>query len=311
MDFISFLDDIGYPKKLLDEVISNKNKYIYSFTFKGKWQLAPRWELKILQKILKNYLTNNYSISCVSEYATAYLKNKNISYNLDRHQGNSYFFVTDFKKFFPSITELETKTFLLEILKEKEESSTISLILEIIFYNGRLQYGFPTSPVISNIIMKDFDEKLSRELKNFFPDKNIQYSRYSDDITISTKYKIDKTSIQNIIKNLIDDSYSFLEINSKKTRYFEKYSNKPYITGLIPLLKRNSIGKKKYLKIKLNIHLLLENNDITNNGYKNIESLSSYLNYLYQVDKHNYIRLKKSFEKKYSINNNFIKIFKK
>ena len=104
--------------------------------------------------------------------------------------------------------------------------------------------------------MKDFDEKLSRELKNFFPDKNIQYSRYSDDITISTKYKIDKTSIQNIIKNLIDDSYSFLEINSKKTRYFEKYSNKPYITGLIPLLKRNSIGKKKYLKIKLNIHLL-------------------------------------------------------
>ena len=176
MDFISFLDDIGYPKKLLDEVISNKNKYIYSFTFKGKWQLAPRWELKILQKILKNYLTNNYSISCVSEYATAYLKNKNISYNLDRHQGNSYFFVTDFKNFFPSITELETKTFLLEILKEKEESSTISLILEIIFYNGRLQYGFPTSPVISNIIMKDFDEKLSRELKNFFPDKNIQYS---------------------------------------------------------------------------------------------------------------------------------------
>jgi RNA-directed DNA polymerase len=312
MNFLDFLNNIGYPIKLLNEVINNKHKYVYTFKFKGKWQIAPKWQLKILQKILKDYLTKNYSENKnISNNATAYIKNKNISYNLERHQGNSYFFTSDFKNFFPSIYENDIKNILSTTLVN-ESTESLTYINKIIYHKGRLQYGFPTSPIISNLIMYDFDKELDKILNEKYKNINIQYTRYSDDITISSKYKIDKLIIKNTIIELMELSYSFLKLNNKKTRYFEKYAHRPHITGLIPLSNRNTIGKKRYNEIKLNINLLINNEVITNNKYfQTINSLSSYLNYMYLVDRHNYIRLKNSFNNKYKSFNNYELLFKK
>ncbi len=309
MSFLEFINNIGYPTKLLNEVVDNKKKYIYSFKFKGKWQIAPKWQLKILQKILKDYLTKFYFDDNVSDNATAYIKNENISYNLKSHQGNSYFFTTDFKNFFPSIREEGVKKILLSVF-ENEPLNSMNYIIKIIFYNERLQYGFPTSPIISNIIMRNFDDELNKTLNDIYKNVNIQYTRYSDDITISSKYKFDKTIIKNIILELMKSSYPFLKLNDKKTRYFEKYSKRPHITGLVPLSNRNTIGKKKYNKVKLNIKLLIDGSIITNDTYFNtIKSLNSYLNYIYLVDKHNYIRLKNSFFTHYEYNTNYKLLF--
>jgi len=310
MNFIEYLEDIGYPQILLNEVVENKNKYTYDFKSKGKWQIAPKWELKILQKILKDYLTKSYSKFNISNNATAYIKGKNISYNVDRHQGNSYFFTTDFKNFFPSISESNIKHKLVTLLNKETEQS-ISYILKIIFYNEKLQYGFPTSPIISNFVMKAFDDILQKNLETLFSkNNNLQYTRYSDDITISSRYKIDKQNLEQAIKSLIDDKYTYLKFNEKKTRFFEKYAKRPHITGLIPLEKRNTIGKKKYNQIKLNIHLLINNSSVNNDIlFDTIKSLSSYLSYLYLVDTHSYNRLKNSFISKFRDNENFNKIF--
>lgn len=311
MDFSVYLNNLGYPAKLLKEVVNNKHKFVYSFKFKGKWQIAPKWQLKILQKILKDYLTKYYSNKInISENATAYLKNQNISYNLERHQGNSYFFTSDFKNFFPSIYENDIKSILSNILR-KESTDSLNYINKIIYHKDRLQYGFPTSPIISNLILNNFDRSLDEILKVTFNDYNIQYTRYSDDITISSRYKIEKQVILKVITDLIS-SYSFLKLNNKKTRYFEKYARRPYITGLIPLSHRNTIGKNKYNRIKLNINLLINNHTIVNDSlFKNINSLSSYLNYMYLVDRHNYTRLKSSFNNKYSTHDNYKQLFKK
>jgi hypothetical protein len=295
MNFLAYIEQIGYPIIMLDEVVKKKSKYIYYFKFKGRWQIAPKWELKILQKILKDYLTKFYASNHISDNATAYIKNKNISYNLDRHQGNSYFFVTDFNNFFPSMTEKDIIMILKNILSNEDEKS-FEYIKEIVFFRNKLQYGFPTSPIISNLVLKKFDTELMNGLVSNFANYLIQYTRYSDDITISSKYKIPKSDLKNFIFTLIDD-YPFLSINHKKTRFFEKYSNKPHITGLIPLSKRNTIGKKQYNKIKVNIYLILKKQNIANQKYfNNLTSLKSYLNYLYLVDKHNYNRLKTSFQ---------------
>ncbi len=176
MSFLEYLDEVGYLQILLETVIKNKNKYTYDFKSKGKWQIAPKWELKILQKILKDYLTDNYSTDNISSNATAYIKKKNISYNVNRHQGNNYFFTTDFKNFFPSISKINIKNELTTILN-KETKLSIIYILEIIFYKGKLQYGFPTSPIISNLIMKRFDDSLQNNLETLFPkNNNLQYT---------------------------------------------------------------------------------------------------------------------------------------
>ena len=113
------------------------------------------------------------------------------------------------------------------------------------------------------------------------------------------------------IEQLISSSYQYLNINKKKTRIFEKYAKNPHITGLVPLTYRNTIGRKKYNSVKLNIFLLLKNIEIQNNSlYKNKISMASYLSYLYNVDKHNYNRIKTYFYNRYSedlLKNLFIK----
>lgn len=312
MLFLEYLDEVGFPKILMNEILEDKDKHVYFFRIKGKAHIAPKWDLKILQKILKDYLFKYHYSSNISKNATAYISGKNISFNVKKHQGNSYFFVTDFKNFFPSISYAYIKKVLYKILKE-ESDKDIELILNIITYKDKLQYGFPTSPIISNIIMKEFDEIILKKIKDEFHEKdNIQYSRYSDDITISSKYSFEKKKVFEIIKNLLKNEYSFLLLNHKKTRFFEKYSRKPYITGLIPLTKRITIGKKKYNFIKANIFVLINKKDIHNeNFYDSIKSLSGYLSYVYLVDKHNYFRLKSSFKINYENSIEYKQIFKK
>lgn len=299
MNFLEYIESEGYPKILLDDVLQHIHRYTYIFYVKGKLQIAPKWQLKIIQKILKKYLEINYASNHISKNATAYLKGKNISYNVDRHQGNNYFFTSDFKNFFPSIEKDSVMEILTSIL-DKETLDSLEYIFRIIFYNGTLQYGFPTSPIISNLIMKCFDDELQKKLDSKYSKKIPKYSRYSDDITISSKYKIGKKEILAEIEELLSELYPYLRINDKKTRVFEKYSNKPYITGLVPLSNRNTIGRKKYNEIKLNILLLLKNITISKDGFfKDSKSMSSYLSYLYSVDKHNYNRMKMHFLKNY------------
>jgi len=299
MTFLKYLEQKGYPNILLNEILENYSNYTYYFRSKGKFQIAPKWELKILQKILKDYLYDNYS-NKISAYSTAYIKNENISFNVSKHFGKNYFYVSDFSNFFPSIKLSYIQQYLTKSLMKEDESS-LDVIFKIAFYKDSLQYGFPTSPILSNIIMFDFDNILFNNLTKSFPNNNISYSRYCDDITIASKYEIQSETTKKLITQIINSEYSFLQINKKKTKTFEKYSNYPYITGLVPLKNRATIGKKKFNLIKLNIYLHLKNKTIENDKlFKTKLSLSSYLSYIYLVDSHNYNRLKEHFSKNFT-----------
>ncbi|RXJ91546.1 hypothetical protein CRV01_00185 [Arcobacter sp. CECT 8983] len=298
MSFLEYLEEKGYPNTLLRKIFDKHEDYVYHFRIKGKLQIAPKWELKILQKILKDYITDNYA-SYISNFATAYIKKENISYNVSKHFGRNYFYVTDFSNFFPSIKLTNIKDYLSSIFKD-EDSSSLDIIFNIGFYSDSLQFGFPSSPIISNIVMTKFDNLLFEELKTKFPKNNIAYSRYCDDLTISSKYEISPKIINNIINSLLIKEYTYLSINKRKTRSFEKYSQYPYITGLIPLKDRTTIGKKRFNILKLNIYLSLKNKKIKNTDLFDTDiALSSYLSYVYLVDPHNYNRLKEYFSKRF------------
>ena len=308
MAFLEYLKEKGYPSILLTKICTSQKDYIYKFRVKGKLQIAPKWELKILQKILKDYLTENYS-SNISQFATAYIKNKNISYNVSKHFAKNYFYVTDFTNFFPSIKLTITEKYLSDLLN-LEDSDSLKTIFKIVFYENSLQYGFPTSPIISNMIMSEFDNLLNDKLNTIFSN-NIAYSRYCDDITISTKHEFQNNEIRKAISDVIIDKYNFLLINEKKTRSFEKYSHYPYITGLVPLRDRVTIGKKKFNRVKLNIYLHLSNKPIQTVDLFDTEvALSSYLSYIYLVDPHNYNRLKEHSLKRFQ-HQEITRLFKK
>jgi len=87
----------------------------------------------------------------------------------------------DIKDFFPSIHFKRVEN----ILKSSRygiSESVARAIAQIACHNGRLPMGAPTSGVLSNIVCAPLDAALMRHAKLY----NVRYTRYVDDITLST-----------------------------------------------------------------------------------------------------------------------------
>ncbi len=106
-------------KARLEYILEHLGDFYYSFSKQkidsatGKLRLnadgeydlrlinAPNEELKILQKRLYKYILSKV---CLPSYFYGGVKGKNNVRNVRYHQGNKYFFITDLKSFFPTIT---------------------------------------------------------------------------------------------------------------------------------------------------------------------------------------------------------------
>lgn len=173
-------------KHLLKNVIGGysetKNKIVRTYhTVKipkrnGKLRTLeiPNCTLSIYQHIIKKYLSESQPCSC---YAQAYQKGKKIKNIAQIHTNKKLILKLDIKDFFGHITPDLIKSKLLDC----EEGDVLT---EICCYNGHLPQGACTSPVISNLVMKDFDN----ELGDFCLKYNINFSRYSDDMIFSGNF---------------------------------------------------------------------------------------------------------------------------
>ena len=119
----------------------------------------------------QHILLKSLSYSYVSSlYAKAYEKGKSIKIVACSHVNKKLLLKLDIKDFFGRIT--------VDLIKNKVfnyESGDI--LAELCCYNGHLPQGACTSPIISNLVMKEFDDELGK----FCTDRNITFSRYSDD----------------------------------------------------------------------------------------------------------------------------------
>lgn len=129
-------------------------------------------------------------------------------------------------------------------------------------YHNRIPQGAPTSAYISNVVLRNFDERVG----NYCKIRKINYTRYSDDITLSGDLEI------NEIINFIKDNLNFygFKLNYRKTKVI--YQNQcQNITGLIVNQKVN-INRKYYKKIRQQVYYIkkfgidfhLKNQKITN-----------------------------------------------
>ena len=203
---------------------------------------------KIYLKLSKNFRQ--------SIFTNGYVKNHSIYTNAKAHLYNNYFLKVDIKDFFPSINHnlLEKKLYK-EIKKVATQQDCKQIIKECSIYNKGLPLGLITSPILSNIYLKQFDISLYKKISSLNC-RNIIYTRYADDMVISfydsenTNKTIDE--IMNIIKELLK-KYN-LKINDKKTKFisFEK-SKQVRITGTTIVEKngkrRLSVGRNQKRKL--------------------------------------------------------------
>lgn len=133
-------------------------------------QLA-KMQSKIYRDILKR-------LKC-SPYATAYHKGARLSDNAAPHVGNRYLLKMDITDFFGSI---RFDTVMSTVFNSSRYPKHIGAVLtSLCCLNDVLPQGACTSPAVSNLVMKHFDDTFGAWCKR----RRFNYTRYSDDITVS------------------------------------------------------------------------------------------------------------------------------
>ena len=113
-----------------------------------------------------------------------------------------------------------------------------------------LSIGAPSSPILSNLIMHKFDSVFDQLCKS----KGIIYTRYADDITLSTNIRELSIEFKKEILSVIRKSdCPKLELNHKKTIHLSRRTTRR-VTLVITNDARVSLGRKKKRIISSLIH---------------------------------------------------------
>lgn len=143
----------------------------------------------------------SYSVDC-SIFAEAYQEGKSIKNVAYLHANKKLLLKLDIKDFFGRIT--------VDLIKNKVFNyETGDILAELCCCNEHLPQGACTSPIISNLVMKDFDNELGK----FCAERNITFSRYSDDMIFSGDFN--PGLIIRKVRELLRKSD--MEINDEKT----------------------------------------------------------------------------------------------
>lgn len=253
----------------------------------------PSAELKLLQYWVMDNVLNRFP---VSEYCTAYEKKCSVKKNAYKHCRAKYIFHTDIKNFFESIQAVFVyKLFMQQYSKEETE-----FLMDIVLRNGKMVVGSITAPKLANCIMYQFDKEIEKELQKI---QKITYTRYADDITISSDSWI-QPDVYECIKTKLQSMG--LQINEKKTYYANK-SKQRVVTGVVIDNNNNSlsIGWKKYKQLKGEVYKFLVYDEVLESKLSGKDKLIGKLAYLKSIDPNRYQSLKTAF-KKYK---NFEKLF--
>lgn len=173
---------------------------------------APDPALKAIQRKVLDFLVQDCKLLCHNA-VHSYVKHRNCKTAIEAHQktGARWFLKIDLKDFFDHCGYEEVITTLYNIHPLRLlGASRIRQLMVICFRNGILPQGAPTSPLLSNLYMLDFDYKIDKALRGY------KYTRYADDILISKTTSFTYAPVVQQVVNLLPGS---LMIKQNKLRY--------------------------------------------------------------------------------------------
>jgi retron-type reverse transcriptase len=138
---------------------------------------APAPHLKLAQRSLLELLYTEK----ISDAAMGFRPGKSIRDNAILHVGKEIVVNADIRAFFPSTTYKQVYSLSRRLVGGQLSPLAARFFAEICCYDGHLATGAPTSPAVSNLILKPLDDTLVKTSNKL----SVSYSRYADDVTFS------------------------------------------------------------------------------------------------------------------------------
>ncbi len=177
----SLAADLGFSGKALYSLSNHIERHYHRTEIpkpdgEARALLVPDPFLKAVQRsVLRNLLVWEE----ISPYATAYRFGGSPRANARPHVGQRQILKLDIRKFFDHLYYPLVKEKAFPAARYSEANRVLLSLLCV--YRDALPQGAPTSPAISNIILKDFDNALG----GWCRERRICYTRYCDDMTFS------------------------------------------------------------------------------------------------------------------------------
>lgn len=269
---------------------------------------APVCNLKLIQSRLSNLLQDcideiNNKPNKSSKLAHGFVRKGSIITNANVHKNQKYVLNIDLSNFFDSFNFGRVRGFFIKNRNFELDPHIATVLANIACFNNKLPQGSPCSPVITNLITHSLDIRLASLAKK----NSCSYSRYADDITISTRKAVFPNQIMEQHENgkylagkklTHEITRAGFSINEKKTRIQHQYS-KQDVTGLT-VNKKLNVKKIYWRTVRSQCYQLFCTGTFYKTTYKgreqgNINELEGQLNFIDQVDHFN--RIRKTYNK--------------
>jgi len=237
---------LGLPEKALRffaYVLPSSEKYQrFEISNKGggiRDIAAPHPVLKLIQHRISKKIESLYN---PKSYVHGYIPGRSIISNAEKHVGQRWLLRLDIKDFFPSITYVRVRG-LFMAPPFYMERNVATLLARLCVLDDMLPQGSPASPIISNLIFSTAD----RRLRKMASENRCYYSRYCDDIFISSNHRhFPKAIAYRDEEDSVALSESFLDVieqsgfkvNDSKVSLKGK-DNRQVVTGIVVNEKKN------------------------------------------------------------------------
>lgn len=256
------------------------------------------WFLKELNKTLTTRLQ-----LLAHNNAYAYIQHRSVKDCAIQHKDNDWFLKLDLKHFFPSCT----KQLILSKLKQiyplhymiADYPEDWETLIDVALLHGVLPQGSPLSPLLSNLIMIPFDTNITNILNKY----NITYTRYADDIHLSSPNPINVQTIINVITDTLTRLGYPFELNNDKTR---TGSNKGKNWMLGVMLNKNheiTVGHRRKKRFKAALYNFIQS--LTNNNPWDIIDVRTLLgeySYIHNIEPTTAEQIVETYNAKYNVN---------
>lgn len=218
--------------------------------------LVPDALLRTIQRNLLHHVLEEFQIS---EFACAYKKGTSIVDNARPHVGAKLVLKLDIQDFFDQITWI--LVYQNAFPGTRFPPAIRKMLTEFCCVRDRLPQGAPTSPTVSNLVMRPFDVHMGEWCR----EREIRYTRYCDDLTFSGVFAPEEVIRK--VRGFLQ-VYGF-ELNRKKTRVLGR-GNAQSVTGIV-VNEKAQVSRAYRRKLRQEVYLFDRYGIKTEEGPKNDE----------------------------------------